>query len=577
MNKKITIISISALVLGLFSQMIPMFTFTPYHWIIRFVKLVKVLSPNINLSYFSNQLFTYYNFTTGFEMNYLDLSIYALILFGTILYIKSRGKEIRLLRFSFSVILLTSGVSVFSLIISIIFYGQSLQGESFNAVLNFLSVIASTIWLWASYIMIKTLSQGIILIKQKSEKNLPDYVDSPKPQRFLHHILDLILSITIFSRLVIFIFRGFLEHVGDILGERAAMYLVIIISRLIYLVLFEFVFKSTPAKFLTGSRVVMDTDDKIGIKTIFLRSVSRFVPFEAFSYLGEANGWHDKWAKTRVVKEENFGVPAKKYLWIIVIFIVIGILSYIGYEIKDRYDSYLWEENKYNNKIEYIEKSLNQLTTDHFFEINDIKDRYETGHDTYFLKVDSVSEKFVVFRYFKMEDRFPTIYEIEKYYEKIKHSTPSVKFSKEELKKSYTNDYKSFKNMKREGINFIPESQKKYFISEAFKAYKPNIFLLTGGYGYGFISIELGNDGWPAKLLDITNIEGELNWINELPQEVKSKGHYFDTGIVLRADNFEYGRPYKFIITLSDTIGRVEKFLIEGVNMERIMTRIDDN
>jgi hypothetical protein len=182
----------------------------------------------------------------------------------------------------------------------------------------------------------------------------------------------------------------------------------------------------------------------------------------------------------------------------------------------------------------------------------------------------------VVFKYFKIEAYLPTIYEIEKLYERTKHNMPSMNISKEELKKSYTKDYKSFENMKREGIKFIPESQNKYFISEVFKAYKPNITLLkTGGYGQGDIRIEMHNDGWPAKLIDITNIEGHLNWKNELPQEIKTIKHNLDRSIVLRADNFEHGQPYKFTITVLDTIGRLEQFLIKGVNAERIMSRMN--
>ncbi|CAN0592803.1 unnamed protein product, partial [Laminaria digitata] len=33
------------------------------------------------------------------------------------------------------------------------------------------------------------------------------------------------------------------------------------------------------------------------------RTAARFVPFEAFSFLGgDATGWHDRWSNTRVVR-----------------------------------------------------------------------------------------------------------------------------------------------------------------------------------------------------------------------------------------------------------------------------------
>lgn len=35
--------------------------------------------------------------------------------------------------------------------------------------------------------------------------------------------------------------------------------------------------------------------------TTLLRTISRYVPFEAFSCFGE-RGWHDTWSKTYVVK-----------------------------------------------------------------------------------------------------------------------------------------------------------------------------------------------------------------------------------------------------------------------------------
>ena len=58
----------------------------------------------------------------------------------------------------------------------------------------------------------------------------------------------------------------------------------------------------TVGKLITGTRVV-DVNGKIpGVRATALRSLSRFVPFEAFSFLGAGSrGWHDTWTKTYVV------------------------------------------------------------------------------------------------------------------------------------------------------------------------------------------------------------------------------------------------------------------------------------
>jgi uncharacterized RDD family membrane protein YckC len=58
----------------------------------------------------------------------------------------------------------------------------------------------------------------------------------------------------------------------------------------------------TIGKLITGTRVV-GRDGKVpGIGKIMLRTLSRFVPFEGFSFLGTMpRGWHDTWTDTHVV------------------------------------------------------------------------------------------------------------------------------------------------------------------------------------------------------------------------------------------------------------------------------------
>ena len=72
-----------------------------------------------------------------------------------------------------------------------------------------------------------------------------------------------------------------------------------------YYFLFEATLGRTPAKFLTGTRVVSANGARASTGQILGRSLARFVPFEPFSFLfggNPPNGWHDKWSNTRVVK-----------------------------------------------------------------------------------------------------------------------------------------------------------------------------------------------------------------------------------------------------------------------------------
>lgn len=73
-----------------------------------------------------------------------------------------------------------------------------------------------------------------------------------------------------------------------------------------YLVFFLFYFAfelglgRTPGKYVTKCVVINEYGQKPTAKEILIRSISRLVPFEAFSCLGE-RGWHDKWSKTYLV------------------------------------------------------------------------------------------------------------------------------------------------------------------------------------------------------------------------------------------------------------------------------------
>jgi uncharacterized RDD family membrane protein YckC len=69
-----------------------------------------------------------------------------------------------------------------------------------------------------------------------------------------------------------------------------------------YYFVFEATLGRTPAKFLTGTRVVSMDGSRPSTGQILGRSLARFVPFEPFSFFGSSRGWHDSWSRTRVVK-----------------------------------------------------------------------------------------------------------------------------------------------------------------------------------------------------------------------------------------------------------------------------------
>ncbi|MGZ3920560.1 MAG: RDD family protein [Bacteroidia bacterium] len=77
----------------------------------------------------------------------------------------------------------------------------------------------------------------------------------------------------------------------------------LILEPLFYFI-FEVSIQSSPAKAILGRIVVDEYGNKPTVKQIFIRSISRPVPFEALSCLSP-RGWHDTWSKTFVIRKKD--------------------------------------------------------------------------------------------------------------------------------------------------------------------------------------------------------------------------------------------------------------------------------
>lgn len=72
-----------------------------------------------------------------------------------------------------------------------------------------------------------------------------------------------------------------------------------------YYFISELMWSKTPAKFLTKTRVVTERGDKPTASHVAIRTLCRFIPFEALSFLFKSRpvGWHDRFAHTVVVED----------------------------------------------------------------------------------------------------------------------------------------------------------------------------------------------------------------------------------------------------------------------------------
>ena len=132
-------------------------------------------------------------------------------------------------------------------------------------------------------------------------------------QRLLNYIID-----NIITNYVIGLGSGFLlgAAVAMISQELAydmfvtqtsfigifGIYMIVIVNYLIYYTFCEKVFNGvTLGKLITGTKAIRQDGLALTWKDAFMRSLSRLVPFEPFSALGNWP-WHDRWTNTMVIK-----------------------------------------------------------------------------------------------------------------------------------------------------------------------------------------------------------------------------------------------------------------------------------
>lgn len=131
----------------------------------------------------------------------------------------------------------------------------------------------------------------------------PAYVVASGLKRFLNHLIDFIfiLIILIVSDIIIYV-----------IGVPDSLYFFInVIIMVDYYVMFEAFLGKTIAKFITGTRVILENGGRPGFGTIVIRTLCRFIPFEALSFLTEHPvGWHDSISNTRVIDNDALAVNA---------------------------------------------------------------------------------------------------------------------------------------------------------------------------------------------------------------------------------------------------------------------------
>ncbi|MBL7731198.1 MAG: RDD family protein [Chitinophagaceae bacterium] len=141
------------------------------------------------------------------------------------------------------------------------------------------------------------------------------FTEATKGQRFVNWLVDNVLIRLIVTYFTGELFASFLLDVAPEFTYRAfggdgQNFMGILVSYgfglfhyLFYYTICEKAFKGyTLGKLLSGTRAIRTDGQELTFKDVILRTLSRMVPFEVFSALGDGAPWHDTWTKTMVIK-----------------------------------------------------------------------------------------------------------------------------------------------------------------------------------------------------------------------------------------------------------------------------------
>jgi uncharacterized RDD family membrane protein YckC len=134
-----------------------------------------------------------------------------------------------------------------------------------------------------------------------------NYPIATKLLRLINYLVDSIAValLTYGIKSLIKLEEPLINTVTDILANKDLLLINFAVNALVLFIYYfttELTEGRTFGKLLTGTKVVQTNGDRCTLVQIFLRTLSRFIPFNVLSFLFYTNtGWHDILSKTKVV------------------------------------------------------------------------------------------------------------------------------------------------------------------------------------------------------------------------------------------------------------------------------------
>jgi uncharacterized RDD family membrane protein YckC len=553
MTKKIKIATLLIALLGLCNELKFLYFDVWNDQVNYFIMILDFLS-SINLEFANVNFFLTEN---GFVYNYPNITFYILLLLSVALYHFSKQKEIRLLRFLLSLQFLSNVIS-FLIVITLYLIYRDEYGNSYPVYILIFSLLTKAGFIALFYYFLRYFKENVTLdftIKTTGNESQNLVVITRKMQRFFHLIMDSFCIFLLFS----FIIKFSDLWQAPIFKEEYMLYVLLFIIRTIYYTFFEGLLNATPAKLLTGSRVIDEKGKSPKFQNIFTRTLSRFIPFEAISFLGE-KGWHDKISNTYVVKEKRGGVKANTYLLIIPIISIIFLSIYYG---REAYQDYLYEKadiQRFDSNKKQIKNQIKQLSSNTIIQIEPINYSDEYANSELYLKVEHITNNKITASLLIMEKE--SLLKVEEFYDAFKSRARKITFDKSELENTYFTSYETYKQTNVTGANLLKDGS-NYELKQIRNLYDPKLELGSSmNIEDNKIIISLKNNGWKAEFIEFKNNSGSTKWEIEQIENNYSETEYLNYNLV--GSPFNANENVDLIIKTKNEYNKMHSYKLTG-------------
>ncbi|MGO4710023.1 RDD family protein [Chryseobacterium sp. 2TAF14] len=512
------------------------------------------------------------NFTNRFEhIEIWNFVFYVLLFIGGLQFIKSKGKETRFVGFVFSVIFINAIILSLQSILHkllVLKWTEITSLQKFFSVFGFV-ILAATLYI--SYQVLKTIKnqKQIDIVETETKTTV---TDTGKWQRFFHWLIDLtVMSLILIPFLITLGYwlmdSGVLrdsETFRMFFRSRFSLYVIIFIFLFIYYPISEILFGATPAKFLTESRVINSKAEAPNSSTIFLRTLCRNIPFDAFSFLAK-RGWHDSLSETYVVKEKRAGFKTNKLLWILPILAIYLAFMYLGKNYYAEYKSNQEYKKETSQKLQFLESEIKNPNIHQFFVVNDIN--YYGKINNYGFKIEKIEGNEITIKRIMGEFLSESNYSQAKYlYQQQKDTAKTFIIRKDELMKIFPNDMNEYYHPVKTLEFFEPGIA--YNIENVYDLDAPFLEAAIGrpdqDYQSEKASVYFTNLGGAGTITAIRN-NNNIKWKTKFPLKISND---INDRTVIDVENFKSDEKNISEIEVLDSLNKKHRYLFKSMGLQ---------